>query len=131
MLDSGANCHILRESVCRQLGIPIKAIPGLGLVTSNDQGSSSSILVVTPCIRLVYGVGVQNSVAPYHFSLVTRDGATPGAYQVLLGNLENQTFGAIHDSGAQQYHLRTSFRTQGTESGLLTIPTRFSAPQGG
>ena len=77
---------------------------------------------------MIYGVGHPNSIAPYHFFLVTRDGSSPGPYQILLGNLENQTFGAVHDNGAQLYTLRTSFPMHGMRSGTLALPTPFAVP---
>jgi hypothetical protein len=127
MLDGGANINLISEAVCGQLGIPVGPTT-VRLTTSVEHGSS--VVGITPAVALMYGVGLEAPLTVWHYFLVTR--GMDKLYQVLVGNLDTELFGAVMDSGLQRLTLRTQYKHMGGASPtvVLDICQRIPMRQG-
>lgn len=124
MLDSGSNVNLITTKTCEDLGISIMPT-NTRLTTSNANGSA--VEGVTPPILVTYGEP-GNDLQEWHYFLVT-PASVQHVYQVLLGNSDSLSYGAIQDDGTHQYSLRTQFSSLGVASPVITLKTYTGCPQ--
>lgn len=123
MLDDGANANLITRRTCKSAGIPIlECDVSLTSCTAHD----NPVMGITPPILVVYGVGHPDSIKVWHRFIVT-DGMD-SLYNVLLGNADTNTFGAVIDAGTGTYTLRTQFCTRNVTSPTLSLPTVLAPP---
>jgi hypothetical protein len=94
------------------------------LTTSMEHGSN--VVGITPAVALVYGAGLEKPLIVWHYFLVTR--GMDSLYQVLVGNLDTELFGAVADSGRQVLTLRTQYKHMGCNSPTVVLDICQRAP---
>ena len=116
LLDPGANVNIITEPTCLKLGIAILPTT-MRLTTSTSQ--DNPVVGITPPIAFIYGVGSSNPLVTWHRCLVTR--GMDELYQVLIGNLDLDRYGAVMDAGRQQLTMRPHFSLTGVNSPTIQL----------
>ena len=116
LVDTGANVCCITKKLCNKLGIPILPTT-MRLATSTSEGNS--LVGVTPPVALIYGVAHPNVLVVWHLFYVTED--VDGIYQVLIGNLDTDRYGAVIDTGSRVLTMRPQFQHMGVNSAGIPL----------